>query len=44
MLRLFTYLPKEESFDKYPRYSLRLLQIAEYDYVVLCSIEFFQVA
>lgn len=44
MLRLFPYLPREESFDEYTRYSLRLLQIVEYGCVALCSVEFFQVA
>lgn len=44
MLRLFSYLPREKSFDKYPAYSLRLLQIVECDCVVLCSAKFFQVA
>lgn len=44
MLRLFSYLPREERFDKYPACPLRHLQVVECDCVVLCSAKFFQVA
>lgn len=43
MLKLFPYLPREESFHKYPTDSLRLLQVVDLT-IALCSAECFQVA